>query len=306
MALVGGVSHSSSKEQRNLARQFDPPGSDLFKIGLLHANVGNLAPKAPYAPCQLSDLISRNIDYWALGHIHERRVLHKDPYVVYAGNIQGLHINESGERGCYLVRVFATEEVDIQFKPLARLIWCTLEIDIGNFSSINQVQDAIISKCLSVKTSNVNGFAAANPGTNSESGESGERGGSGGSARPFICRIKLTGKSPLGKELNRDDVLEEMLSLARDNLSLEEPFVWVKDILMDVETQTLASLQGDGLLAEIIRISNEFEQEPERLGPVLSDLLSHHKIRKIVPELSLSEAQNLIRQARLLCWDGLK
>ena len=75
---------------------------------------------------------------------------------------------------------------------------------------------------------------------------------------------------------------------------------------MDVETQTLASLQGDGLLAEIIRISNEFEQEPERLGPVLSDLLSHHKIRKIVPELSLSEAQNLIRQARLLCWDGLK
>jgi DNA repair exonuclease SbcCD nuclease subunit len=312
VALVGGVSHSSSKEQRNLARQFDPPGSDLFKIGLLHANVGNLAPKAPYAPCQLSDLISRNIDYWALGHIHERRVLHKDPYVVYAGNIQGLHINESGERGCYLVRVFATEEVDIQFKPLARLIWCTLEIDIGNFSSINQVQDAIISKCLSVKTSNVNGFAAANPGTNSESGErggsgeSGERGGSGGSARPFICRIKLTGKSPLGKELNRDDVLEEMLSLARDNLSLEEPFVWVKDILMDVETQTLASLQGDGLLAEIIRISNEFEQEPERLGPVLSDLLSHHKIRKIVPELSLSEAQNLIRQARLLCWDGLK
>ncbi|WP_457570780.1 metallophosphoesterase family protein [Desulfovulcanus sp.] len=298
VALVGGVSHSSTKEQRNLAKQFDPPTCDLFKIGLLHTNVGNLAPKAPYAPCQLTDLISKDIGYWALGHIHDRRIMHKDPYVVYSGNIQGLHINEPGERGCYLVRVFETGWLELEFKSLESLLWQIIEIDLQDISSLNHVQEAIINECLKARTHA--SASLSNPNN-----------------KPVICRVKLSGRTALSKELNRDDLLEEMLNYVRDNLSAEEPFVWVKDILVDCRLATAAEAaaadadfnslkQGEGLLAEIIRISEEFEQEPDRLDFVLNDVFSHHKIRKIVPDLSFSEAQNLIHQARLLCWDGLR
>jgi DNA repair exonuclease SbcCD nuclease subunit len=298
VALVGGVSHTSTREQRNLARQFDPPACGLFKIGLLHTNVGNLAPKAPYAPCQLKDLIPRDIGYWALGHIHDRRIMHKDPYVVYSGNIQGLHINEPGERGCYLVRVFETGGLELEFKPLAHLLWQTIEVDLQDISSLNHVQEAIVNACLKARAHS--SASLSNPDSN-----------------PVICRVKLSGRTALSKELNRDDLLEEMLNSVRDNLSAEEPFVWVKDILVDCRLATAAEAtaadtdfnilkQGEGLLAEIIRISQEFEQEPDRLDSVLNDVLSHHKIRKIVPDLSYPEAQNLIHQARILCRDGLQ
>lgn len=279
VALVGGVSHDSPKEQRNLARQFDPPRSDFFKIGLLHTNVGDLAPKAPYAPCQLKDLLSKDVGYWALGHIHDRRIMHQDPYVVYSGNIQGLHINESGQRGCYLVRVFETGGLELEFKSLENVLWQTIEVDVQGVSSLSHLQETILNECLK-------------PAVN----------------KSVVCRIKLSGRTPLSKELNRDDLLEDMLNFVRENLSGVEPFIWVKDIFVDcrLDVDFNSVKQGEGLLAEIIRISEEFEQEPERVNSVLKELLTHHKIRKIVPELSSSEGQQLIRQARLLCWDGLE
>jgi DNA repair exonuclease SbcCD nuclease subunit len=39
-----------------------------------------------YAPCELTDLTNAGFDYWALGHVHERRVLSRTPWIVYPGN----------------------------------------------------------------------------------------------------------------------------------------------------------------------------------------------------------------------------
>ena len=77
-----------------------------FTIGLLHANVGGNTDHALYAPCSLEDLAQSGIDYWALGHVHTRQVLReRTPTVVYPGNPQGRHPNETGARGVYLVEV---------------------------------------------------------------------------------------------------------------------------------------------------------------------------------------------------------
>ena len=57
---------------------------------------------SPYAPCTLEGLLSKNYDYWALGHVHRREILHENPWIVFPGNTQGRHINESGPRGCTL------------------------------------------------------------------------------------------------------------------------------------------------------------------------------------------------------------
>ncbi len=44
------------------------------------------------------------MDYWALGHIHKHEILCEKPYIVYAGNPQGLDCTETGPRGCSLRR----------------------------------------------------------------------------------------------------------------------------------------------------------------------------------------------------------
>ena len=39
-------------------------------------------------------LVARGYDYWALGHVHQREVVHEAPHVVFPGNLQGRHVRD--------------------------------------------------------------------------------------------------------------------------------------------------------------------------------------------------------------------
>ncbi len=101
---VHGQSFDVPAVKRNLAAGYPTPVDGLFNIGLLHTACGNGAHDN-YAPCSLADLTGSGYDYWALGHVHTREVLCRDPWVVFPGNLQGRHINEEGPRGATLVTV---------------------------------------------------------------------------------------------------------------------------------------------------------------------------------------------------------
>ncbi len=77
----------------------------MFNIGLLHTSATGCEGHATYAPCTLDGLRSRQYDYWALGHVHNREVLCTEPWIVFSGNIQGRHVREPGPKGCTLVTV---------------------------------------------------------------------------------------------------------------------------------------------------------------------------------------------------------
>ncbi|MFD1907907.1 exonuclease SbcCD subunit D [Paenibacillus rhizoplanae] len=108
VAVVSGISYPTSKVTENTALRFSrQPGSSLFHIALLHGNVDGDLQHETYSPCTRKDLIGRGYDYWALGHIHKRSILHEHPPIVYPGNIQGRSIKETGPKGCYTVDVSA-------------------------------------------------------------------------------------------------------------------------------------------------------------------------------------------------------
>lgn len=111
VAVVSGISYPTSKVTENTALRFSrQPGSSLFHIALLHGNVDGDLQHETYSPCTRKDLIGRGYDYWALGHIHKRSILHEHPPIVYPGNIQGRSIKETGPKGCYTVDVSAEGE----------------------------------------------------------------------------------------------------------------------------------------------------------------------------------------------------
>ncbi|GAA3975200.1 DNA repair exonuclease [Thermobifida alba] len=90
----------------NLAVHYPPPVSGLFNVGLLHTALGGREGHERYAPCSLDDLVDRGYEYWALGHVHQRRVEYDaDVKVVFPGNVQGRHAREAGPKGCTLVTV---------------------------------------------------------------------------------------------------------------------------------------------------------------------------------------------------------
>ena len=112
---------------------------DAFTIGVFHCNVDAAGQDDPYAPCSLSSLIGKDIDYWALGHIHKREVLHESPYVVYPGNTQGRNHKESDEKGAYLVTVRDDVVTDMQFFRTGPILWKDIELDITGKEDINDV-----------------------------------------------------------------------------------------------------------------------------------------------------------------------
>lgn len=125
---VVGRSFSTRHTSMNLAASLkgDP---DLFTIACIHCSVDD-AKGSDYAPCRLSDLSNRYVDYWALGHIHKRAVLGTSPYVVYPGNIQGRDPNENGEKGAYLVTVTDGRVSELEFVSTQSIIWKDVSVDI--------------------------------------------------------------------------------------------------------------------------------------------------------------------------------
>lgn len=126
---VVGVSFSEPHEKRNLAAMLRGR-QDIFTIACLHCDVDSVSEGYAYAPCRLTDLSGRGVDYWALGHIHKRQVLSKDPYVVYPGNIQGRSFKETGEKGAYVVTVTSGTVTDLRFVPTQGIVWHDLSVDV--------------------------------------------------------------------------------------------------------------------------------------------------------------------------------
>jgi exonuclease SbcD len=141
LAAVYGRSYAHHEERENLARQYIRSAGDRYSIGLLHTQVGT--DGTTYAPCTLSDLKESGMNYWALGHYHSHRVLQEKPWVVYAGNPQGLHSGETGPRGCYYVEVGPYGTTDLSFIDTSIVRWEEVEVPIDSIESVSSLREAV-------------------------------------------------------------------------------------------------------------------------------------------------------------------
>jgi DNA repair protein SbcD/Mre11 len=67
--------------------------------------------------------------HWALGHIHERRLLSERPGIVFPGNIQGRHPQENGAKGCTLATVEDGAVTVVEHRAVDVLRCITLAVD---------------------------------------------------------------------------------------------------------------------------------------------------------------------------------
>ncbi|MCQ2056539.1 MAG: hypothetical protein MJY64_03675, partial [archaeon] len=112
---------------------------DIFNIGVFHCNLDSYSQDDTYAPCKKDSLLDKGIDYWALGHIHKRRIVSERPYIVYPGNTQGKKITDLGPKGCYVVTVEDGSVSDIEFRRTGNYVFENVVLDItgkNNFLDI--------------------------------------------------------------------------------------------------------------------------------------------------------------------------
>ena len=128
---IHGRSFASRSVVDDLSRDYPQGDPALFNIGLLHTSLNGRPGHEPYAPCTLDALRSKGYQYWALGHVHQREELSREPWVVFPGNIQGRHIRETGAKGCTLVSVDAGRVVALEARELDVLRWSHCRLDLG-------------------------------------------------------------------------------------------------------------------------------------------------------------------------------
>lgn len=288
IAAISGISYQAKEEKRNLARMFAshaiPEG--LFSIGLVHANLGSSTGHAPYAPCSMKDLSLDSVDYWALGHVHQKRIAGEEPYIVYPGNIQGRSFTEQGERGAYLVRVRGGAVASLDFRPLDAVRFLAINASITAHRTLDSLLQDMIDALYQATEDNP--------------------------TLPLICRFILSGRGVLFHELIGPEAVEQLLENMRETFLDRDPFVWVEKIRCQCQPEKeLSELMGsDDLLARVLKDMADMESSPEDLlefgRKSLKPLFGRRLVSGAMGKLSESDVLEMLAEARNLCIDFLR
>ena len=259
-AVVHGISYPTRDVYDNMTRGLDTVDSRPFSIGLMHANVDGNAAHASYAPCSLDDLLSTDIDYWALGHVHTRQILSERPApVVYPGNPQGRHPNESGARGVYLVEVDRGRNVQLEFRAVDSVRWERSCLDISHMETEQELIGSLHQRMEDTLE--------------------------GADGRSVVLRVTLVGPGSLYNSLRQPGYIEDVTDELNAEWTERTPFVWCERI----EDGTSAPfnrqehIKGSDFLAEVLKTADRAKNDPDLqrcLSDSLSKLYQHRLYRK--------------------------
>ena len=147
-AAVHGQSFARPDVRDNLALGYPAPLPGRINLGLLHTALEGDAAHASYAPCRLIELTDKGYDYWALGHVHEGRVLADGTApggaVAYSGVLQGRHIREPGPKGAWLVEIAAPGAAPAMTPLILDSVrWHPAAVDLGGVTAWADLENAL-------------------------------------------------------------------------------------------------------------------------------------------------------------------
>lgn len=255
---IHGQGFATAAVTTNLALGYPEAVPGYFNLGLLHTCATGREGHAAYAPCTVEELRSKHYQYWALGHIHAREVLHHDPWIVFSGNIQGRHIRETGPKGGTLVTVEDNEVVDVQPRWLDVMRWQRCEVPCHGAESDAEV---------------LYRFSKALQGLLDERED-----------RPLAVRVQLQGACPAHAELlaHAGDFADKLRAQAIDESNQS---VWIEKVEMQTAAPRDAErqLQLEGPMAELKTLIREYQSRPKQLQALAKELADLK--RKLPPEL---------------------
>lgn len=113
-------------------------------IAVLHGQVADYSTKEGAPVISLPRLVNKNIDYLALGHIHEHRLEKLDSRGkwCYPGCLEGRGFDEAGEKG-FVVLDIDGANVTPQFVPFSKRIIHDVEIPLSGTLSYDEISHQI-------------------------------------------------------------------------------------------------------------------------------------------------------------------
>lgn len=268
----------------NLAIEYPMTVPGRFNLGLLHTSLTGRPGHDTYAPCSVAELREKGYGYWALGHIHQPEVINKDPWIVFAGNCQGRHIKETGQRGCRLVTVSDSLQVaGVEWRSLDVVRWEELNVDL---SGVETETDA----------TRLVGDAMGKAVTAAE-------------GRLVAARIVLSGTTQLHGSLHRNDEhWNAQFQASAQDLGAEA--IWIERITVSTSpVYDIAQLaERDALTKIVVSNLNETDHQPILLPPEIQEMLSILPLEvrsEVEEELNGQQRATVLSDVRAIILDAL-
>ena len=132
---------------------------DDFNIVMLHGQLAGYKTKNRAEVISLDDLKNKNIDYLALGHVHEQTYDKLDARgsYCYSGCLEGRGFDECGQKGFMLLDIDTDKATaTVGFVPIASRQYYTLPVDVTGILSTQEaalrMEEAIAAAGLSSKS----------------------------------------------------------------------------------------------------------------------------------------------------------
>lgn len=284
VAIISGISYPTAKVTENTALKFHrDPAVPLFHIAVHHANLDGDPTHETYSPCTRKELETTGYDYWALGHIHQCKVIQEYPHIVYAGNIQGRSVKETGPKGCYVVEVKEDASLQMTFHELDSVRWFREEITIEGMDNEDEWRIRVEDKVDDIRKQRPEQMS--------------------------IVRWIITGRSPIHRALETGHVtydLEQELrrrEIVRAESGHCEGLVWSEgfSIQSGIEIDVAEMILEESFLGEMLRLEDRAEQDPvlakDIMEKALAPLMSNREIRRMISETSEQERQEWLHRA---------
>lgn len=277
---IHGQGFTNKSVKDNLAANYPTAVRGMFNIGLLHTSLDGKPGHDSYAPCKLDDLHSKNYQYFALGHVHKQEIVSREPWVAFAGNIQGRHIKEAGVKGCLLLTLDNQQIITVEPVALDVLRWRGCEIDVTGAEDAEAVLDKVKLGLIA----------------NNSTWE-----------RPEAIRLTIVGECKASADLNRrfEHWINELRAQAAD---ISNGSIWLEKILLHTQdhiTYRNLEIRDDGLgsLLKAIQTLNpndpiveRLEKESNMLAARLPiELKSENWLRIKQPDILANLREDLLR-----------
>ena len=283
--VIHGRGFPNRAVPENLAQEYPAAVPGKFNVGLLHTSLTGLLGHDTYAPCSEQDLKNKGYGYWALGHIHQPAVISEDPWIVFAGNCQGRHARETGPRGCRLVTVSDSLEVEsVERRTLDVVRWQDVRVNLDGLEKDTEAVQRI-RKALADAVERAEG-------------------------RLLASRITLTGASPLHGSLHREAQRwrAEILGIAQD---FGEAAVWIEQVKVATSpVYDLSQLAERDALTKIVletleKAANDLSDLPDDVAEML-DVLPPEVRGEVEGEWGTGERAALMGDVRAIILESLQ
>ena len=274
LAHIYGYSYPARSVIENMTTHYvKQDHASVYHIGMLHGSIEGNKDHDVYCPFKVNELINKDFDYWALGHIHKRQLLHEsNPIIAYSGNIQGRHRKESGEKGFYLVEM-NEEASTASFISTEEVIWTDAEVSVEGLHNVSE----LIQKCEEII------------------GEIRQ------SQRSTCLTICFIGTGDLASSLDTSQTVQDIMDALNDDEGDSSRFVWVVKIL----NKTHQNNENNPKLTSFFTDLHTTVENYHSFAEVTQPLMQHPIYRKYIEEFTLEEQQQLLKEAERLLHNEL-